>query len=146
MVKKRSKKNAGRKIFEMTCKSCPKEISCIEEFLQKINSTLKLDDGSMHRLLVSCTEALNNAIIHGNRSDSGKEVRVKCLVGARVLTVRIKDGGSGFDPSSLLDPRDEKNLLKENGRGVFLMRSLMDKVAFKRLKSGFVVEMKLNLH
>jgi serine/threonine-protein kinase RsbW len=58
----------------------------------------------------------------------------------------VKDEGEGFDSESLLDPRDEKNLLKESGRGVFLMRTLMDKVEFKKLKSGHVVEMKLKLH
>jgi len=66
--------------------------------------------------------------------------------GKHILTIRVKDEGRGFDPALLQDPRDEKNLLKENGRGVFLIRSLMDKVTFKTLKSGSVVEMKVKLH
>ena len=57
----------------------------------------------------------------------------------------VRDEGKGFDSQSLQDPREEKNLMKENGRGVFLMRSLMDTVKFKKLKSGSVVEMKVNL-
>jgi len=62
------------------------------------------------------------------------------------LTLSVKDEGTGFDPESLQDPRDERNLLKESGRGVFLMRSLMDKVKFKQLRSGNVTEMQVKLH
>jgi serine/threonine-protein kinase RsbW len=146
MMKSKTKHRKKKVAFEMICRSYPKEVACIESFLQRISASLKMDDGTMYRLLVSCTEAVNNAIIHGNQSDPDKKVVIKCLVGKRVLTIRVKDQGTGFDAESLLDPRDEKNLLKENGRGVFLMRSMMDGVKFKKLKSGLVVEMKLKLH
>jgi serine/threonine-protein kinase RsbW len=150
LVKHRKKKNVHlqrRTVFKMVCKSYPKEVACIEKFLHKVRDTrLHIDDGSMHRLLVSCTEAMNNAIIHGNNSDPEKEVMVTCIIERRFLIIRVKDEGKGFDLESLRDPRDEKNLLKENGRGVFLMRTLMDDVKFKKLKSGHVVEMKLKLH
>jgi serine/threonine-protein kinase RsbW len=100
----------------------------------------------MYRLLVSCTEAVNNAIIHGNKSNPDKNIVVRCIAEKHLLTICVKDEGKGFDSEDLPDPRDEKNLLKESGRGVFLMRSMMDKVRFKRLKSGSVVEMKVKLH
>ncbi len=96
--------------------------------------------------LVSCTEAVNNAIIHGNKSAPDKSVTVRCTVEKKYLTIRVKDEGRGFDPEELQDPREEKNLMKESGRGFFLMRSLMDSVKVKRLKSGSVVEMKVKLH
>ena len=133
-------------IFEMSCRSDQKEISQIEEFLRHISMQLHIDDGLMYRLLVSCTEAVNNAIVHGNKSDPEKKVNIRCVVVKRTLTVFVIDEGKGFDSDNLQDPRDEKNLMKENGRGVFLMRSLMDKVRFKRLKSGSVAEMKVKLH
>jgi serine/threonine-protein kinase RsbW len=104
---------------------------------------LHIDDGIMYRLLVSCTEAVNNAIVHGNKSDPDKKVIIRCIVDEKILTIYVKDEGKGFDSKSLQDPREKKNLMKENGRGVFLMRSLMDKVKFKRLKSGSIVEMKV---
>ena len=100
----------------------------------------------MYRLLVSCTEAVNNAIVHGNNSDPDKKVIIRCTVEKKILTICVKDEGKGFDSERLQDPREEKNLMKENGRGVFLMRSLMDRVKFKRLKSGSFVEMKVKLH
>jgi serine/threonine-protein kinase RsbW len=105
-----------------------------------------MDDGTMYRLLVSCTEAVNNAIIHGNKSDPNKSVTVRCIVEKQSLTIRVKDEGRGFDPGKLQDPREKKNLMKESGRGVFLIRSLMDSITVKRLKSGSVVEMKVKLH
>jgi serine/threonine-protein kinase RsbW len=143
---KKRKKTYRKTVFEMVCQSNPKEIGCIEHFLQQINKKLDLDDGTMYRLLVSCTEAVNNAMIHGNKFDPNKNVIIRCIVEKRFLIIRVKDEGKGFDPERLQDPREEKNLMKESGRGVFLMRSLMDTISVKRLKSGSVVEMKVKLH
>ena len=133
-------------VYEMICRSNQKEISHIEKFLRQISSRLHIDDGIMYRLLVACTEAVNNAIVHGNKSDPNKKVIIRCCVKKKTLTICVLDQGKGFDSESLLDPREEKNLLKESGRGVFLMRSLLDSVKFKQLKSGSVVEMKVKLH
>jgi len=133
-------------IYEMICRSNQKEITRIEKFLRQVNSDLHIDEGIMYRLLVSCTEAVNNAIVHGNNSDPDKKVIIRCTVEKKILTICVKDEGKGFDSERLQDPREEKNLMKENGRGVFLMRSLMDRVKFKRLKSGSFVEMKVKLH
>ena len=145
-----NKKEPERKhhtyIYEMICRSNQKEIIRIEKFLQQVSSDLHIDEGIMYRLLVSCTEAVNNAIVHGNNSDPDKKVIIRCTVEKKILTICVKDEGKGFDSERLQDPREEKNLMKENGRGVFLMRSLMDRVKFKRLKSGSFVEMKVKLH
>jgi serine/threonine-protein kinase RsbW len=142
-----TKKSAGKSgnKFELTCKSDPKEILSIEKFLMDIGQQFPIDDGTMYRLLVCCTEAVNNAIIHGNGSDPKKKVIMVCNVEGKNLKIKIQDEGKGFDPSSLPDPRDEKNLLKENGRGVFLMRSLMSSVKFRKLKKGSVVEMNVTI-
>jgi len=145
-TKPKKRKKYRKTVFEMVCQSNPKEIGCIENFLQQINKKLDLDDGTMYRLLVSCTEAVNNAMIHGNKSDPNKSVTVRCIVEKQYLTIRVKDEGRGFDLEGLQDPRTEKNLLKESGRGVFLIRSLMDSITVRRLKSGSVVEMKVKLH
>jgi serine/threonine-protein kinase RsbW len=141
---KKVTKKAGKK-FELVCQSDPKEIVAIENFLMNIGKQNKIDDGTMYRLLVCCTEAVNNAIIHGNHSDPSKKVLMNCTVVGKNLKIKVKDEGEGFDSSSLPDPRDEKNLLKENGRGVFLMRSLMHSVKFKKLKKGTIVEMIMKL-
>jgi serine/threonine-protein kinase RsbW len=144
--RKKKIKKSRKTVFEMICQSNPKEIRCIEHFLQQVNKKLKLDDGTMYRILVSCTEAVNNAIIHGNKSDPNKGVIIQCIAEKQFLVIRVKDKGKGFDVEKLQDPREEKNLMKESGRGVFLIRSLMDSIAVKRLKYGSVVEMKIKLH
>ena len=76
-------------------------------------------------------EALNNAVLHGNRLDPSKLVRVycRCELG-KGLSVVIKDQGSGFDPNAISDLSAVENLLAEHGRGILLMRSQMDEVSF----------------
>ena len=143
--KKKTDTRPRTSVYEMICRSNQKEISRIEIFLRHISDRLHMDDGIMYRVLVSCTEAVNNAIVHGNKSDPNKKVIIRCRVEKKTITIYVSDEGKGFDSENLQDPREEKNLMKESGRGIFLMRSLMDQVKFKHLKSGSVVEMKVKL-
>ncbi len=78
-------------------------------------------------------EALNNAVLHGNRLDPGKLVHVycRCELGKGVSVV-VKDQGNGFDPHAVPDPLAAENLAAENGRGILLMKSQMDEVSFER--------------
>lgn len=133
------------KRYELRCKSDPKVIGRVESFLQEMNQSVRLDDGTFYRVLVATTEAVNNAIQHGNQSNPLKEVIVICFVARRSLKIQVKDEGRGFDATNLPNPLDEKNLLKEHGRGVFLMTSMTDKVKYRRLKRGMVVEMMIDL-
>jgi serine/threonine-protein kinase RsbW len=146
MTQNKSNKTARKNEFIVNFRSRKEEIARVENAVNRIRKIVSLDDGLMYRLLVCCTEAVNNAIIHGNRSDPKKKVTLRCTVGKRTLTICVSDEGKGFDPDTLKDPRKDENLLKENGRGVFLMRSLMDKIAFKRTKKGYAVEMKVKLN
>lgn len=129
----------------MECKSDPREIGRVEKFLTKVNKTAKLDDGTIYRLLVSTTEAVNNAILHGNKRDPKKKVIVTCEIKGHMLTVTVRDSGKGFDPNHLANPLEERNLLKENGRGIFLIRSLMDEVSFRVHQTGTTIVMKVDL-
>jgi serine/threonine-protein kinase RsbW len=138
-------KKTVQREFTFDCKSDPKEVRNIEPFFNKINALLRLDDGAMYRLLLCCTEAVNNAILHGNHSDPSKLVRMKCTIQKTSLVVVVKDEGAGFESNKLPSPLTKENLLKENGRGVFLMRSLMDEVKYTRTKTGMTVRMKLKL-
>jgi serine/threonine-protein kinase RsbW len=131
--------------FEFQCQSDPKEIAKVEPFLQKINKATKLDDGTYYRLLVAGTEAINNGILHGNKSDPKKSVFVTCSYDRHSLVFRVKDQGKGFKPENVPDPLEEKNLLKTSGRGIFLMRSLMDKVAFTVTDDGTEVELVIDM-
>lgn len=145
-MKKKTKPKDEVKKFEMECMSDPKEVVHVEEFLDKVNKVAKLDDGTFYRLLVASTEAVNNAIMHGNKSDPRKIVFIAIVFKKNEsLRVRVKDQGAGFDPNHLPNPLDEINLMKTTGRGVFLMRELMDEVDYNFGKEGATVELVINL-
>jgi serine/threonine-protein kinase RsbW len=131
--------------FHFECTGDPKEIGKVEPFLNQVNDVARLDDGSFYRLLVAGTEAVNNGIIHGSKSDPRKKVHVVCILEKNTLVFRVKDQGRGFKPEEVPDPLEEKNLLKTSGRGIFLMRSLMDKVLIKITPEGTEVELVLDL-
>jgi serine/threonine-protein kinase RsbW len=97
-----------------------------------------------HHLNVVLTEALVNAIKHANAADPDKEVHIRITVSDKDLLIRVFDNGTGFDinlhPSTACpDPLNEK------GRGIFIIRSLMDSVEYKKANGGNVLEMKKRL-
>jgi serine/threonine-protein kinase RsbW len=144
LLDKFRQKKPGAKRLTFKCISEPKEISRIEKFLEELNTVAKLDDGAFYRLLVATTEAVNNAIVHGNGSDPKKKVCVNCDIVNSSIYVYVKDEGSGFNPDILPNPTEKDNLMRPSGRGVFLMRTLMDEVRFHFTEEGTVVEMILD--
>ena len=81
-------------------------------------------------LRVGLTEALANAMLYGNAHDPSKRVRVEVTIEGGRLQARITDQGPGFDPAAVPDPREEGNLTRPCGRGLFLMREFLDEVWF----------------
>ena len=79
---------------------------------------------------VGLTEALSNAMLYGNNSDPEKRVRVEVTIRVEDVTVRVTDQGVGFDPTTVPDPTLPDNISKSRGRGIFLMKALMDEVQF----------------
>ena len=78
---------------------------------------------------VALTEALSNAILRGNHEDRQKEVRIRATLDERALILEVEDEGDGFDlDACMVDPGSDGNLFREDGRGLFLMCSLMDRV------------------
>ncbi len=123
--------------------SDPKNIHRVEEFLLNMNSALHIDDEKFGSLLVVVTEAVNNAIIHGNKRNPSKKVVVTCSRRGKVLVIKVKDEGKGFDPDAVPNPIHEENLLRETGRGVFLMRQLMEKVSYNANGNEVTMTMKM---
>lgn len=80
---------------------------------------------------VGFEEALRNAMVHGNKNLPGKKVTIEAEWGADAVMITVEDEGEGFDPGSLPDPTDDENLLREGGRGVYLIRHLMDEVVYE---------------
>ncbi len=89
---------------------------------------LGLDDDACHRIGLATYEAVINAIIHGNRRDPGRPVEVQLACDGEDLVIRVADRGAGFDPAGVADPLLPENLARPGGRGLLLMRALMDEV------------------
>ncbi len=102
----------------------------MEKLIETICSTYKLSEDHYGNVLVGVTEAVNNAIYHGNKSDPNKKVHVGFETTPDKLTFSVTDEGPGFDFNNLPDPTDPENLEKPSGRGIFLMKHLADSVSF----------------
>jgi serine/threonine-protein kinase RsbW len=94
---------------------------------------------------VALTEAVSNAILRGNRDDPAKHVHVRAEVDTERLVLEVGDEGDGFDlDASLIDPTSPENIGREDGRGLFLMRKLMDTVERVDVPHGSKVRMTLH--
>jgi len=94
---------------------------------------------SKDELSITLCEALSNAIIHGNKSQSDKFVDLKVQIYKDKIMFKIKDEGQGFNYKKIPNPLDSENILKKSGRGVYLMSALMDRVKFIKHKVGMEV-------
>jgi len=121
-------------------KSTPCQIGCIETYVARLAKTCDFTQEVYDNILISLTEAVNNAIIHGNKEDENKYVRINCEEHQKELVIRISDEGVGFNPHDVADPTLAQNLECCGGRGVFIMKELSDKIDF--LDSGRTVEMR----
>ncbi len=118
-------------------------VSKVEPFVEKLISRYNLNPDKKCNILVSLTEAVNNAIIHGNGMEADKTVRVKTKRERDWLALRVSDEGGGFDLKDLADPTTPEHITECGGRGVFLMRKLSDNVQF--FNNGSTVEMRFKL-
>ncbi len=132
-------------VFRLTLPSNPKQIGKVEGLLKKVKKSTRLDDIQMHKLMVSLTEAVNNAIIHGNKSDATKKVSIRCEVRPGWLVAIINDEGRGFKIDNVRNPLNKENLMRDSGRGIFLMKTLMDKVDYEVKSTGVQVMLWLDL-
>ena len=103
------------------------EVTKIEDLLTELNIEFGLDMEKFLNFQIAISEALVNAIVHGNKEDMNKFVLVDIIFTDTSMTVKIKDQGKGFDSNTLPDPTMEENILKEHGRGIFIIKSLVDK-------------------
>lgn len=113
--------------------SIPSDLSnltLVETLIDKACQQVSVDEDNYGNVLIAVTEAVNNAIIHGNKLDSSKFVDIGFFDDTEAFGFEIVDKGIGFDFVHLPDPTAPENIEKENGRGIFLMRNLADEVLF----------------
>ena len=112
-------------------------VQAVSEHLGRLTG---LDDDALHWVAVAVRESVINAIKHGNGGDEQKQVHVDFTPldasAPRGIAIRVRDEGPGFDPDNIPDPLAPENLLKNSGRGIFLIRSFMDEVALQRAAEG----------
>jgi serine/threonine-protein kinase RsbW len=125
--------------------SDPNEIAKVELFVEQICKDHKVGDDTFGNILISLTEAANNGIIHGNKSNKSKVVEISCAKDETTnrLVFMVKDEGKGFDYNALPDPTAPENLDRPCGRGVFLMMQLADLVIFSN--NGATVELQFKV-
>ena len=123
--------------------SNPQSVEQVEPFVEGLLEKYKLSPDKYGNILISLTEAVTNAIRHGNGNDENKTVQVQLQQVGNTIAFQVSDEGSGFDYENVPDPTLPENLLKMGGRGVFLMHQLCDKVLFH--DNGSTVEIQFTL-
>lgn len=106
-------------------------VNQVELLVDKVCSTLGVEEDHFGNVLIAVTEAVNNAIIHGNVESSDLNVEIEVGSKEGNFYFNVKDQGRGFDYNNLPDPTAPENLEKENGRGIYLMKHLADNVEFE---------------
>src|SRR5215471_17048893 len=120
----------------MSLSSRFENIEMAQHLCGKLLEGENLSDETRHWISMALREALANAIKHGNGQDRTKRVHLEMDVVDRVLRIRIRDEGEGFDPEKVEDPLAPENRFKTSGRGIFYMKTFMDEVRFRRAEGG----------
>jgi serine/threonine-protein kinase RsbW len=126
-------------------RSLPSKVAAISPFVDKLMRLIRkcghAPEGE-NDVEIALREALANAIIHGNHEDPGKHVHVRCCCEPSEISLAIKDEGPGFNVDRISDPTAPENTGSAHGRGIYLMKALMDEVRFE--EGGVVVHMRKN--
>jgi anti-sigma regulatory factor (Ser/Thr protein kinase) len=128
------------------CVRCPSDVVYLEPAVTKMVATCRriadLESRAEFRLRIALGEAVANAMLHGNREDHRRQVTIRAETRPQALWVWVADEGKGFDPATVPDPRDPDRVERSSGRGLYLLRTLMDNVTFS--DNGTVVRLELD--
>lgn len=136
-----SRIKANNKVLVIHSNIC--NLEDIEPFLGNIFKGLEISKSKFNRLLLCISEGVSNAIDHGNKNNEDKSVRIEVVVEGKTAWITIEDEGRGFNFSDLPNPTTGRNLKKERGRGLFIIRSYADEISFGN--NGSVLKIKFNL-
>lgn len=132
-------------ILEKEIRSDPDLLPELEELIIKLAKKYNLTDEKLNSLALSFSEAASNSIVHGNKLDVNKKVKITIKVDNDKMTVIIKDEGKGFNLSSVPDPTKPENILKDNGRGIHIMRSFLNSLKYNFTPTGTEAILEINL-
>ncbi|HWB95270.1 MAG TPA: ATP-binding protein [Bryobacteraceae bacterium] len=108
-------------------------VDSAEELAIQVARKAGFEEDDLNKIAMAVRESMVNAVVHGNRYNARKRVHLSVSKEADRLLVKVGDEGEGFDYENLPDPLAEENLLRNSGRGIFLMRAFMDEFAIRRL-------------
>jgi len=128
-----------------TLDSSLQSVNMAEETAQLLAGKAGFDEDDCLKISMAVREAAVNAVLHGNAYDPGKKMTIAFENTGRALVITITDEGRGLDVNTIPDPTTPENLLKQSGRGIFLMRSFMDEVRIRPLAPGTEVTMVKNV-
>jgi serine/threonine-protein kinase RsbW len=129
-----SASSKGRWSFRLN--STMESVSEVEGTAERLATEAGLDEDERFHVTMAIREAAINAVLHGNEYDPARQVDVTFENTGTDFIFTIADQGRGFDPERLPDPSAPENILRGTGRGIFLIRSLMDEVHFRQLHPG----------
>lgn len=115
----------------------------VEKLVDELSTEYNISADIYGNILIAALEAANNAILHGNKLDESKIVNIAVKMEEHKLIIKIEDEGNGFDYKNVPDPTAPENIENVNGRGIFLMEKLSDKILFTR--NGASVELEFNI-
>ena len=125
----------------LVIKSDVNELAKVASVTEEICERCGLIEDEIDDISIAVTEAVNNAIIHGNKEDSSKSIVIVFEIETEKIKIRIKDEGEGFRLKEVEDPRKNENLLKDDGRGILIMKTLMDEVEVSSGNEGNVLQL-----
>lgn len=113
-----------------------KHLPKVEKFIASFCKKAKLTEDQSDNMAIAVTELVNNGIIHAHKQDASKNVTIHVQYEEDRIIVSVQDEGEGFDPKDIANPTDPQNLWKQSGRGVFLVKNLIDEVEIESTPKG----------
>src|SRR5699024_7839774 len=135
---------ATKQIKKLILQSSFEEKEKLQSFVGSLLQHIACCEEMHGYMMLSLSEAVNNAIVHGNDLQEEKKVTIIAVLENDILSISVADEGTGFDPKVIPDPLKEENLMNEGGRGIYLIRHYTDEVHFE--DNGSKVIMDFELH
>jgi serine/threonine-protein kinase RsbW len=131
---------------KITLNSALEELSKVETYIDQLLEKELIPAEVYGNVMVATTEAILNAINHGNQNDPEKTLEFYAEFDDKTLIIKVVDQGKGFDHSALLDPTTAENVENLSGRGIFIIHNLADQVTFENNGSTIILEFSLNIN
>ncbi len=133
-------------ILKKEIQSDPDLMPEVEAFVLDAAIKAGLKEEKFNNLSLAVAEAISNSMKHGNKNDKSKKVSITIEADDVKMVVTLKDEGDGFNPQDIPDPTKPENILKDSGRGIHIMRSLLDDLRFNFTPDGTEIILEIKLH